>query len=226
VSEGAAVVIVCGEILPHGILGSDEFWAANRLALVRCSEEPIDVLSHCEKLCPSILVARQAFIEALPDHDIALITGLGRLARVLVLLDAESPEAVKRMLELGCYGVLPPRFPAKVLRRAVPAILAGEVWAPRRVISEMLLQLLQARTEKQSNMLTPREEHILKLVTSGYKNSEIAASLFISRETVRWHKRRLYRKIGGAPIAGTQDWIRRMPPASQSPLVGSKTRKA
>jgi DNA-binding NarL/FixJ family response regulator len=212
VSEGA-VVIVIGDIVPHGILGSDEFWNANGLALVRCSEEPIGVLSLCDKLRPAFLVAKQAFLEALPERDIALMIGSGSDARVLVLLDQDSPDAAKRMVQLGCHGVLPPRFSCKMLRRAIPAMLGGELWAPRRVLSEMLFQLLHAPTAKQVSVLTPREVHVLELVTLGYKNSEIAATLFISHETVRWHKRRLYRKIGATRIPGKVQTVR-MPPSS------------
>lgn len=195
VSGNAAVVIVCGETLPHVILGSHQFWAANRLALVRCGEEPVNVLALCEKLCPSLLVAKQAFIEALSDRDIRLITGPGHNAHVLVLLNQDNPEAVARLLQLGCHGVLPPKFTGGLVRRAVLAIFAGELWAPRRVISEMLSNLSKVRATKPENVLTPREESVLELAGRGYKNSEIASSLFISPETVRWHKRRLNRKI-------------------------------
>jgi DNA-binding NarL/FixJ family response regulator len=215
VPGGAPLVIVCGEILPQSILGSNLFWAANRLSLVRCSEEPIDILSLCEKLRPSLVIAKQGFIEALPDHDIALMTGPEHHAHVLVLLNEEGPEAGRRMLQLGCHGVLPLKFPAKLLRRAVPAILAGELWAPRLVISAMLLNLLKARTEKRENRFTPREQHILELVGRGYRNAEIASSLFISHETVRWHKRRIYRKIGRAHVPVTEMPSRRLSPPSQ-----------
>ena len=158
----------------------------------------------CEELRPSFLVANQALIEALPDHDIALITGPGHDVHVLVLLNQDSTEAMKRMLQLGCHGVFPSRSPAKLLRRAVPAILIGELWAPRLVISEMLLNLIKPRTAEPELVLTAQEGHILELARRGYKNSEIASSLFISKETVRWHKRRLNRKIARTHVAVTQ----------------------
>lgn len=224
VSDATDVVIVCGDNLPHVRLGSHSFWAANRLELVRCSDS-VNILSLCEKLRPSLLVAGQTFIEAVPDNHLAVITGANG-ARILVLLNQASPEATTSLLQRGCHGVLPPKFPARLLQRAVPAILGGELWAPRRVISEMLSHLLKARTARPENGLTPREEHILELVGRGYKNSEIASSLFISQETVRWHKRRLYRKIGRARVPVTPMPSRRMPPISQSPLVEASTRKA
>jgi LuxR family maltose regulon positive regulatory protein len=50
--------------------------------------------------------------------------------------------------------------------------------------------------DKGQNALTPQEQRILELSAEGHKNSAIAITLSISPETVRWHKRRLYRKIG------------------------------
>jgi DNA-binding CsgD family transcriptional regulator len=44
--------------------------------------------------------------------------------------------------------------------------------------------------------LTPREGQILDLISRGRSNRDIAEELFISRETVRWHIRTLYAKIG------------------------------
>jgi DNA-binding NarL/FixJ family response regulator len=220
VSVGAAVVVVVGEVRPHSVLGSDEFWGANKLALVRCSEEPSGVLSLCEKLCPTLLVAKQAFLEALPERDLALITE--RNVRILAFLNQDSSEAAKRMLQLGCHGVMSCAFSPKLLRRAIPAILGGELWAPRVVLSEMLLHFLRAPGKKQGCLLTPREECVLELVTLGYKNSEIAAALFISHETVRWHKRRLNRKIGADRLLGTKP-LRKLPATPVEALRPSKS---
>ena len=64
---------------------------------------------------------------------------------------------------------------------------------------------------KKENCLTPQEERILELILQGRKNSAIVEAFFISPETVRWHKRRLYRKVGRPDL--------RKPPDSESRLV-------
>ena len=210
VSE-SAVVIVIGDVVPHGILGSNEFWNANGLALVRCSEESVGVLSLCGKLRPTFVVANQSFIEGLQDRDLAVLIGSGQDARVLVLLNKDCPDGAKRMIQLGCHGVFFSFFCCSMIRSVIPFILGGELLASRRVVSELLLQLIHAPDEKRGSLLTPREEQLLELVTAGYKNSEIAATLFISHETVRWHKRRLYRKIGAARLPGKLPTLRKAP---------------
>lgn len=46
------------------------------------------------------------------------------------------------------------------------------------------------------DVLSHREEEILRLITQGHTNQEIAETLFIALNTVKTHIRSLYHKIG------------------------------
>ena len=152
----------------------------------------------CRRLNVSLVVARQAFIEQLTSAELIQLTNYGKSSHVLAIVENGSLEtSAAKMLRLGCRGVLPDQFSPKLLRRAVLAVLRGELWAPGAVVSELLTNLLRAASLKTDNGLTPQEARILELTTQGYKNAAIAETLFISLETVRWHKRRLNRKLRG-----------------------------
>jgi len=56
--------------------------------------------------------------------------------------------------------------------------------------------LHQLSTECQKRRFTPREQEILECISNGETNRSIAARLFITRDTVRWHLRCLYTKLG------------------------------
>lgn len=47
-----------------------------------------------------------------------------------------------------------------------------------------------------SQSLTPTETRIARLATRGVSNREIAEQLFVSRNTIAWHIRNIYRKLG------------------------------
>jgi DNA-binding NarL/FixJ family response regulator len=191
------VVVLCGDLLLHRKLFRDSSSRAARLTPIRCSENQEEAFSLCRQLSVSVFVARQTFIEQLSSADFAQLRNNGKGSCVLAVLEGDCLAAsATKMLRLGCRGTLPPRFSPKLLRRAALGVLRGELWASRSVVSELLSDLLRATNLREANGLTPQEARILDLTVQGYKNSAIAEALFISPETVRWHKRRLNRKIG------------------------------
>jgi DNA-binding CsgD family transcriptional regulator len=44
--------------------------------------------------------------------------------------------------------------------------------------------------------LTPRQLEILRLIAAGESTADIAARLFLSPETVRWHVKAILRRLG------------------------------
>jgi len=195
-------VVLCGDIVPHNKRFVDSFSKATGLTVIHCSEDAEGVFAVCQRLNASLLIAKHEFIQQLTKAGIVRLTGNGSATHILALLDANSVERSIEMLRLGCRGVLSPRFSPKQLRHAIRAIQDGELWAPRRAVSSLLLELLRGSpsNNRDERGLTPQEQRILELSVQGHKNSSIASALFISVETVRWHKRRLYRKIGKSGI--------------------------
>jgi LuxR family transcriptional regulator of csgAB operon len=86
------------------------------------------------------------------------------------------------------------------LSKGVKAIFDGELWLPRKIISEQLqhhkssgkLLIAQARDHK---LLTAREIEILNLIATGAKNTDIANNLCLSVHTIKTHIYHIYKKI-------------------------------
>ena len=117
----------------------------------------------------------------------------GKRIQVLVLVEKETSGECESLLRMGCMGFLKVDAPAWQFRRAVEAVSSGEIWAPRKFVSQMCRELLSAYDPR---TLTAREDQVLSLLAAGHSNREIADYLFISRDTVRWHMRAIYRKLG------------------------------
>lgn len=161
--------------------------------LIRCADNISDVFFCCQRVMPCVLLIEQAFIERIDPVGFANRINFGRSIQVLVKLDRNNPEMAERFLRMGCAGVLVPDVPARTLARAVRTVASGELWAGRKIVSRMLKELLAGNNP---GKLTHREIEILGLIARGYRNKEIAERLFLSFETVRWHIRSLYSKIG------------------------------
>jgi two-component system, NarL family, response regulator LiaR len=92
------------------------------------------------------------------------------------------------LLRLGYRGYLGPDAMGLELLRAIEAVLAGEVWAERKVVGAALGEA--ARTH-----LTARESEVLGILASGRSNKEIAMELGITVKTVKSHVSQLYSKL-------------------------------
>ena len=103
-------------------------------------------------------------------------------------------EAVRRGVRGFFYEQDPPdRFP-----KGVSAILEGELWVSREIMSKCILEQKSHDSAPKRNTadLTPREMEILAMVAIGAKNEQIADRLYISPHTVKTHIYNIFKKIG------------------------------
>ncbi len=121
---------------------------------------------------------------------------------VSVLEPADAPlELARTLAELG---LLHRRAGRRVLcreplRRALDlAHRCGAHALERFVHDELLASGARPRRSVLTGLeaLTPSERRIARLAADGLTNREIAESLFLTRNTVQWHLRHIYRKLG------------------------------
>jgi DNA-binding NarL/FixJ family response regulator len=118
-------------------------------------------------------------------------------ARLLVLGNVTSPDAIEKIIAAGARGYLTLGAPEAEVRMAVEIVRDGSVWAPRKVLA----RLLDRRESEQGGaagrpVFTARERDVLQLLHAGRSNREIAMALGIDESTVKAHNGRLMRKVG------------------------------
>ena len=121
--------------------------------------------------------------------------------RIIALAAASSPAAEVRALVRGVQGIFPMSSSLALLKKAVAAVSAGEVWADREITSLAISHLTAPPGKtpgKDEKALSRREREILALVAAGLKNRQIAERLFIAEQTVKVHLNRIFRKIDAA----------------------------
>jgi len=120
--------------------------------------------------------------------------------KVLVLTSFSSWDMIFPALKAGASGYILKDAPPPELLAAIKAVAAGGRYLGERVASE-LLQGLQApqpltKETEQLSQLTPRELEVLRLISQGLDNKEIAIRLFLSEKTVKTHVASILQKLG------------------------------
>jgi DNA-binding NarL/FixJ family response regulator len=125
----------------------------------------------------------------------------GSRAKILVLTTFDLDEYVYEAMRAGANGFLLKDAPREQLTAAIRAVAAGDaLLAPtvtRRLIERFVGQASpNASRPDLTGLLTPREVEVLRLVTRGQTNAEIARALFVEESTVKTHVARLLAKLG------------------------------
>lgn len=102
--------------------------------------------------------------------------------------------------ELDIHGLFYDDLQPETITRGIKAILNGELWLPRKMLSE---QVRKTKTigpatgnyKPNHDVLTNREIEILSLIATGAKNTDIAKNLCLSVHTIKTHIYHIYKKI-------------------------------
>lgn len=117
--------------------------------------------------------------------------------RILLIGDRSlrflADKHLKDLITKGVVGILPPSADSDLLKKALRAVIAGELWLDRNTLRKLLTSM---REHEKNVNLARREREIVYHICQGYRNKEIAQKLNISEQTVKSHCNRIYKKLG------------------------------
>jgi DNA-binding NarL/FixJ family response regulator len=121
---------------------------------------------------------------------------------VLVLTMHDDDETVLAALRAGARGYLLKGADQEEIRRAVHAVVAGElIVAPRAAAHVMARLAAPAAPTVAFPELTPREREVLDAMARGRSNGAIAGELGLAAKTVGNHVSTIFAKLGVATRA-------------------------
>jgi len=134
------------------------------------------------------------------DYNMPGMNGLNGLSatlemnggqRVALISGEAKREIAEQALEAGAAGFVPKTLPAKSMINAVRFMAMGEQYAP----VDFMTAVEDAPSNPLADKLSPRELEVLKGLTEGKSNKEIARDLDITEPTVKLHMKTLFRKV-------------------------------
>jgi DNA-binding NarL/FixJ family response regulator len=123
------------------------------------------------------------------------------------MCDVDDSALMRGALERGAKAFLPSSTPGPLLVAILHLVIAGGVYAPPVMVMGLSANADEAAGRAGTNdrreqliaenfpALTPRQRHVLALLSQGLTNRDIAGSLDMCENTVKAHVKQVMRKL-------------------------------
>jgi DNA-binding NarL/FixJ family response regulator len=133
---------------------------------------------------------------------------------VVILTTYTDPDLVEECIQAGARGYVVKDVEQFSLKESIRAVYRGQAVLAPQVAGQVIEQ---ARTRPQARSrraeLSESQVAILRLISRGHSNREIAAEVHLSENTVKSHVQEIFRKLGvrnrveAAILAGKSGWL-------------------
>jgi NarL family two-component system response regulator LiaR len=114
--------------------------------------------------------------------------------RILVLTSYAEDEQVVQAIRSGALGYLMKDASPDELVSTIHSVFLNQMSLPPDLARKILLGSLKQEQQPES-LLTDREKDVIRLISRGFSNKQIALELSVSTTTVRTHVSNLLRKL-------------------------------
>jgi two-component system nitrate/nitrite response regulator NarL len=199
---------VDGETRTRIVIADDHPLYREALAIMFERAGDIDTVGSVENFEAALAaVAGSNVALALLDLDMPGMNGVAGITRlralhpatrVAVISGSLGAAKIREALAAGACGYLPKTFEPNTILAAVRLMLSGAVYVPPDALVEAAGDEpgRDARSPGGSGSLTPRELEVLRMLTKGSANKEIARAIGVAEVTVKLHTRRILEKLG------------------------------
>jgi len=115
---------------------------------------------------------------------------------VAIVSAIDEPSTIRRAFDFGASGFVPKSQPVDQIRKAVEAVLAGDIWMPPDIDLTDASNSEDEELIARLNKLTPQQVRVLMMLGEGLLNKQIAFELAVSEATIKAHVSAILQKLG------------------------------
>jgi DNA-binding NarL/FixJ family response regulator len=119
--------------------------------------------------------------------------------KIVIVTAFDDDEDVFEAMKNGAVGYILKNIDADEFINLLSNVMRGEVavspWIASKIVDDFFHNRGTLKASHDEHDLTPKEEEVLRLVSTGATNKEIASSLDISDNTVKYHLRNIMEKL-------------------------------
>ena len=168
----------------------------------------LELLNLAKELKPDMAIVDISMPNLRGIETTREIKMINPLTKVLILTMHKSKDYLYHSISAGADGYLLKEDSDMELFSAIDKIRNGEIYVTRILVGELeedLSQIQQNKGQPFQEPLTTREKEVMKMVSEGKSNNEIATLLNISVRTVENHRANIMRKL---KLKKTADLVR------------------
>lgn len=187
----------------HGVLRSG-------LALLLNGQAELEVVGEASTGIEAIKLATELQPDLiLLDLNMPGLNGLDALptvkqespdSKILILTMHNDPEYLRQAIKMGASGYILKKAADTELLSAMQAVLQGGLYVHPSMTKELLTDFFPEQMQDEDRdiweILSPREQQVLRLVALGHTSAEIAEQLSLSVKTVETYRYRGMEKLG------------------------------
>jgi two-component system response regulator DevR len=132
---------------------------------------------------------------------------------VVILTTYTDPDLVQECIQAGARGYVVKDVERFSLKESIRAVYRGQSVLAPQVAGQVIERSRTRHAGSRRAALSASQVSILRLISRGHSNREIAVEVHLSENTVKTHVQEIFRKLGvrnrveAAILAGKSGWI-------------------